>query len=270
MGLPVVTSSQLVSILRGLGLHSGDGVMVHAALQFLGQPEFGPEMYLSVLEDVLELAEAGKGTLVTPALNFGFAHGQPFDQKETPSEGMGILAELVRQHPNARRSPHPIQSIAAFGRYAADIASRDTSSAFDPGSAFERMVELDFKLLLLGADVKFTTMIHYCEQRVGVPYRFWKEFSGKVRLLEADGTPGPWQERTYRMYARDLQIDPQVHCGPVQKQLQQQGKWAEARLNFGKVCVCRFRDFVESAEILLRQDPWVLVQNRPDGRPWNP
>jgi aminoglycoside 3-N-acetyltransferase len=261
MGLPNVTRTQIVAVLHELGLHPGDGVMVHAALQYLGQPEGGAEMYLDALDEVLGLSE--QGTLVAPALNFGFAHDKPFDQLETPSEGMGILAELVRQHPGARRGRHPLQSVAAIGRYAADLSSRDTSSAFDPGSAFERMLELDFKLLLLGAGVEFTTMIHYAEQQVGVPYRYWKEFSGLVRLLDENGQMGEWQTRTYRMYARDLAIDPHVHSGPVQAVLQRAGLWNEMPLNFGKVCTCRFVDFVQAAEELLRADPWALVQNRP-------
>jgi hypothetical protein len=29
------------------------------------------------------------------------------------------------------------------------------------------------------------------------------------------------------------------------------------------VALCRLRDFVAAAEELIRQDPWVLVKNRP-------
>ena len=54
----------------------------------------------------------------------------------------------------ARRTTHPIQSVNAIGKFSDDIADRDAPSAFDPGSSFERIVELDFKLLLLVADVQ--------------------------------------------------------------------------------------------------------------------
>jgi aminoglycoside 3-N-acetyltransferase len=156
------------------------------------------------------------------------------------------------------RSPHPMQSIAVAGKYAADLCSRDTSSAFDPGSAFDRMLELDFKLLLLGADVTFTSMIHYAEQRMQVPYRYWKEFIGEVHL-----TGHPSQVRTYRMFARDLVIDPEVSSAPVQKVLEERGLWNSAPLNYGKVAFCSFKDFVSVAEELILMDPWALVRNFP-------
>ena len=253
-----VTRSQVIESLQAVGLKRGDGVMVHSATQFLGVPEGGAGMYYEALRDVLGL-DNGTGTLVAPTFNFGFAHGQPFDQKNTPSDQMGAVSEYIRLLPEARRSPHPLHSVAVVGRYADELASIDTSGAFDPGSVFEHMVELDFKLLLLGADVYYTTMIHYCERRAQVPYRYWKDFTGEVSL---EGCPP--QTRTYRMFARDLEFNPDVNATPVRLELERRGLWASVDLNYGKVASCRFRDFVAAAEDLLAADPWVLVVNRPD------
>ncbi len=253
------TLEQVIAALKAVGLRSGDGAMAHSALQFLGQPDGGIGMYYRALSDVLGIG-AGTGTLVVPTFNFGFARGLPFDQAATPAEEMGVFPEYVRQQPGARRSPHPMQSVAVVGCYAADLAGRDTPSAFDPGSAFERMLELDFKLLLLGADVRYTSIIHYAEQRMKVPYRYWKDFTGEVRLAGR-----PPQVRTYPMYARDLDLDPEVSSAPVQKLLEERGLWASTPLNYGRVAACRLREFVSAAEELLGRDPWALVQNRPAG-----
>ena len=253
----------LLESLQSVGLQRGDGVMVHSALHFLGKPEGGVEMVLQALADTLGInlldptPEASHGTLVVPAFNFAFARGEPFDLQTTPSVGMGSLSELVRQHPLAQRTPHPLQSVAAIGRHAQDLAGRHTAGAFDAGSAFERMVELDFKILLLGADVQAISLLHYAEQRVGVPYRYWKEFHGKVRIGEG------WEERVYRMYVRDLDLDPKIDLHPVQRRLEQRGKWQSRMLNYGFVSVCRMRDFLAVVEEFLRQDPWSLVTNRP-------
>jgi aminoglycoside N3'-acetyltransferase len=43
------------------------------------------------------------------------------------------------------------------------------------------MLELDFKILLLGADVQAISLLHWVEQRLQVPYRYWKVFRGPVR-----------------------------------------------------------------------------------------
>jgi aminoglycoside 3-N-acetyltransferase len=253
-----VTRAQVVEAVQAVGVRRGEGLMVHASTQFLGLPEGGVEMYYNALGEVLGLGE-GKGTLVLPAFNFAFARSEPFDQENTPSDQMGALAEYVRLRPEAYRSPHPMHSVTVVGQHARELASIDTSGAFDSGSVFERMVELDFKLLLLGADVYYTTMIHYCERRANVPYRYWKEFTGEVRLV--DQSP---QVRTYRMFVRDMDIDPDVNATPVQLELEHRGQWFSVDLNYGKIACCRFRDFVAVAEDLLAIDPWVLVVNRPD------
>jgi len=253
-----VTQRQVVQVLQELGISPGDHLLVHSAVQFLGKPQAqagqvpGVGLYLAALQEVLGL----EGTLAVPAFNFAFARGEPFDPDTTPSDGMGAFSEYVRWQPEVRRSMHPLQSLAVLGPLAADLADRDTSSAFDPSSAFERLLELGFKILLLGADVNAISLVHYTEQRAGVPYRYWKQFSGRVRQCQS------WQERTYRMYVRDLDLNPTLDLHPVQRRLEQQGRWLSAGLNYGRVSCCLAADFVAAADSLLADDPWVLVANR--------
>ena len=253
-----VTQKQVTNCLKALGLVPGDGLLVHSAVQFLGRPAGGLKMYLEAIQEVT----GPDGTLVVPTFNFGFAHGESFDPHSTPSQGMGAFSELVRQLPEARRTPHPLQSIAVVGRYADDLANRDTASAFDAGSAFERMLELDFKLLLLGADSRAVSMFHYCERRANVPYRYWKDFTGAVR------TDSGWETKTYRMFVRDLELNPQLTIDPVVDYMESAGQWRSQTLNYGQVTVCKLSEFVAAADKFLAEDPWVLVTNvrvRPDG-----
>lgn len=254
-----VTKWQVVALLNGLGLSAGDGVLVHSALQFLGRPEAGPETYYAALCEVLgippETAEPQQvaGTLAVPAFNFAFAQGEPYDPQTTPAQGMGVFSEYVRTRPGALRTPHPLQSLAVIGQHAADLASRETPGAFDPGSAFERLLELDFKVLLLGADIQAVSLLHYSEQRLGVPYRHWKDFSGLVRTGET------WETRTYRMYVRDLQLDPQLKIYAIQDLLEARGQWRSAPLNYGQLAVFKACDFVAAADDLLTHDRWIFV-----------
>ncbi|MBN1666923.1 MAG: hypothetical protein JW862_07530, partial [Anaerolineales bacterium] len=80
-----LTQEQLTGLLFELGLQPGEGVMAHAAVQFLGQPQGGPGIYYAALDGVLALSD-NLGTLVVPTFNFGFARGEPFDQLVTPSD----------------------------------------------------------------------------------------------------------------------------------------------------------------------------------------
>ena len=274
-----VSKEQLSGALKALGLEPGDGLLVHSAVQFLGRPVGGIGMYLEAIGSIIEGRDSrvesrewsnsnnqsrlsildshlSNGTLAVPTFNFAFARGEPYDPLSTPSQGMGAFSEYVRQLPGRRRTTHPMQSLAVIGRHAGDLAGRDTPSAFDPGSAFERLLELDFKLLLLGADVQAVSMVHYSEQRANVPYRYWKDFTGQVK------TPGGWQTRTYRMLVRDLEINPQLDLSPIQGLLQQRGQWGCVEVNYGQVAACRLTDFVRSADDLLARDPWILVGTR--------
>jgi aminoglycoside 3-N-acetyltransferase len=258
-----LTPEQVMAALQTIGIKPGDGVLAHSAIQYLGQPLGGVGMYYAVLCQALDIqageepAHTGGGTLAVPVFNFAFARGEPYDPLTTPAAGMGAFSEYVRQRAEARRTPHPMQSLAVVGSHAADLASRETPSAFDPGSAYERMLELDFKLLLLGANIQAVSMLHYCEQRADVPYRYWKEFTGPYITLDG------WQQRTYRMFVRDLQLDPKIELYPVQRLLQEQGKWHSAPLNYGQVACCRLVDFVAEVDRCLKMDAWGLVTNRP-------
>lgn len=246
-----VNLKQIIDCLQALGIQSGDGLLVHSAIQFLGRPVGGTGLYLQAIQDVIGL----HGTLAVPTFNFAFGRGKRYDPQNTPSQGMGVFSEYVRQQPTARRTTHPMQSLALIGRNADELAQLDTPGAFDDGSAFDRMLRLDFKLLLLGADIQFTSMVHYSEQRFNVPYRYWKDFSGEI--LTASG----WKSRTYRMFVRDLQIDPYLVLHPIQEALESRQQWLSQPLNYGQIAACRLSDFVAATNNLLAQDPWALVKN---------
>ena len=198
--------------------------------------------------------------MAVPSFNFAFTGGEPYDPRKTPSQGMGVFSEYVRQLPQAHRTKHPMQSLAVIGAYAKELSRFDTSSAFDANSAFERMLDLDFKLLLLGADVQAVSIVHYSEQRAQVPYRYWKEFTGSV-FIERRGDRVQ-EERTYRMFVRDLDLDPQLDLHPIQALLEERGLWQTCKFNYGNLTVCRVCDFVRAADDCLARDPWALVTNR--------
>lgn len=253
-----ITVEQIVDCLLSLGLKGGDGVLVHSALQFLGMPCNGVSDYGAAFFSVLEMdaqdVNNSKGTLAVPTFNFAFAKGEAYDAQTTPSKGMGVFAEYIRTLPDAKRTSHPMQSFALFGAKAEEISQRDTPGAFDAGSAFERMLELDFKLLLLGADIQAVSAVHYCEQRVKVPYRYWKEFSGQILTAEK------WETYIYRMYVRDMRLNPQLKFYPIQELLKQRGLWVERQLNYGLVSLCSLQDFIQAGDDILRADVNALMR----------
>ena len=256
-----VSRQEVIDCLQQVGIARGDGLLVHSALQFLGRPQGGVGMYLDALDAVVGLyGRDPAGTLAVPAFNFAFARGEDYDPASAPSVGMGAFSEFVRQRPTARRTTHPMQSFALIGAQADALADMDTPSAFDDGSAVDRMLSLDFKLLLLGADIQAVSLLHYSEQRVGVPYRFWKTFSGRIKR------GGEWQPAEYKMYARDMHIDARLEIYEIETEMRARGLWQSVPLNYGQVAACRLRDFVTVTSDLLTADPWRFVTNKPEAR----
>jgi len=252
MPIPVVSKAQMVEVLREIGVGFGDGLLVHSALQFLGKPENGPQTFLDAL---LEVVGPG-GTIAVPAFNFGFARGLDYDPALAPAEKMGVFSEFLRQQPGVKRTRHPMQSLAIQGAWAHEIALLDTPSAFEEGSVFDHLLKHDFKLLLLGAEVQAASIVHYSEQRARVPYRFWKDFTGRIKI------DGRWQTRTYRMFVRDLELDPHLHLQPIEDAMKANEQWTAQELNYGQVALGRLKDFVAAADDLLQADPWALIGNR--------
>ena len=78
------------------------------------------------------------------------------------------------------------------------------------------------------------------------------------------------QELTYKMYVRDLDVDPQLRLAPIQERLETEGKWRSVPVNYGSIASCDLSDFVKATNTLLDENPWALVENPPQSREQNP
>ena len=90
-------------------------------------------------------------------------------------------------------------------------------------------------------------------------------FMDSVPLVAITGqvkTKAGWKERTYRMFVRDLDLDPQLELSVIQEELERRGLWKSVRLNYGAIGAGRLTDFVTVVDNLLARDPWILVKNK--------
>ncbi|MEB3204369.1 MAG: AAC(3) family N-acetyltransferase [Candidatus Sericytochromatia bacterium] len=249
-----VSGAQVAEALDNLGLGAGDHVMVHSSILPFGLPEAGVATFLGPL-----LAAVGpRGTIVAPTFTFGFIRTGVYDVADTPSVGMGTLAEAIRRHPSSHRSRHPIQSISAIGAMARELSSLETPSAYGPGSAFERLVEQDFRILLLGAAPNHISVSHLSEERAKVPYRFAKTVEGVARLASGEAPKsGKWS-----FYARYLDIDIfPAREDEVVERLVAAGSWRTAELQGVPVQLGSSRAFCSNIDAELAADPYWLLPN---------
>ena len=196
----MITKTFLKDEFCALGMQSGDTIFVHSSYSTLsrapGGVEGGPQ---TVIDAILEVVGEA-GTLIMPTFNYDFLKGVPWDIRTSPSQ-MGVLTELVRSDPRAKRMHHAIYSMAAIGKNADELEAHRSSDCFGESSIFTKFREWDAKILILGLIYsKSITFLHHCEQMAGVDYRFLKEFSGQS--IDAQGKP---HQETYTMFVRDVE-----------------------------------------------------------------
>jgi len=158
--------------------------MMHSSLSSLGHVEGGPQAAVAA---VLEAVGLG-GTVLVPAFRDS-VWGSPEDfaitdcpcpQRLCPSRQRGFqgaIPEALRQRPGALRSCHPTHSWVALGPQAAALLEghRLSPTPCGRGNPFEKLVELDGCILLLGVQVNTVTLWHYYEEILEVPYmgHYW-------------------------------------------------------------------------------------------------
>lgn len=181
--------------LAEIGLRTGQTVLVHSSLRSIGWIPGGAPALRDLL---LDLLDPTLGTLVVPtqtrsasATSSGFLAATAgrsaaeyqayldrlpgFDPAHSPAEDMGALAEAVRTHPDARRSPHPITSFAAVGRLAAELmTAHPLESLLGKESPLGRLYECEALVLLIGVGYDKCTAFHLGENLELAPERDYR------------------------------------------------------------------------------------------------
>src|SRR5947209_4832214 len=124
---PAVNHEDIVSGLRKLGLRGGEIVTMHSSLSSFGWVDGGPETVIAAVREVL----GPEGTILVPTMTLwsslirekaGNAPLIPYDPDHSPCDkNMGSIPETLRRLPGAIRSVHPMESVAAIGKHAAEL-----------------------------------------------------------------------------------------------------------------------------------------------------
>lgn len=258
----MLTFEKLVEGFRSLGVEEGDTLLVHSSYKSFGEVNGGPQAVIRALESVLRLRadEHGtplstekQGTLIMPTFNFDFNKGAAWDVRTTPSK-MGVLTELVRLDPRAKRVFHPFYSFAILGKHAEALGSLRYKSAYERGSVFGKLRDLDAKIMVIGLSyTNSMTFFHHIEQMEGVDYRFLKQFTGEVT-----DENGVTYTDTFEMLVRDIDKGVVTEVDPMGALMEEAGVIQSAKIGEADVKLMKANEVYEFTAREMRRDPFLL------------
>ena len=245
----MLTHKQLLDGFRQTSVKPGDTIIVHTSYKSLGGVEGGAD---TVIDAFIELA-GRDGTVMFPAFNFqSWTETHYWDVLETPSK-MGMITELARLRPDAKRTPHPIYSFSVWGARADEFAAADDAEAYGPRSAFALFHKINGTILSIGLDFNNTfSMHHYIEYNVGCDYRRIKEFSGIY--VGYDRVP---RIKTYSMFVRKNDRV-KTYIVPGMNELLAAGVIQEVQVGEAKVHFATAKDFYDNMSVIVREHPEKL------------
>jgi aminoglycoside 3-N-acetyltransferase len=245
----MLSHKELLDGFRQTRVKAGETVIVHTSYKSLGGVEGGADTVIDVMRELV----GARGTVLFPAFNFqSWTETHYFDVLETPSK-MGMITELARLRPDAKRTPHPIYSFSVWGARADEFAAAEDVEAYGPNSAFAVFHKSNGTIVSIGLDFNSTfSMHHYIEYNVGCDYRRVKEFSGLY--VGYDRTP---RIKTYSMFVRN-DDHVKTYIVPGMNDLLHTGVIKEVQVGAAKVHFATAKDFYDNMSIIVREHPEKL------------
>ena len=186
----VTNRSALCDDLLNLGVGRGDLLMVHGSMRSVGPIIGGVNVLVKAMFDAI-----GEGTLAAYVDIETFyeddddpRHIPVFDKRiAQAARDHGILHETLRNWPGALRSDHPDAGVVAIGPLASWItADHPFQYGYGPGSPFDKIVQANGRVLMIGAPLDTITLLHYAEHLANIPGKRIRRYR---RLMPGKSAP---------------------------------------------------------------------------------
>lgn len=249
----VIYPANIATGLTKLGLQQGDVVFVHSDISAFGKmASFDAEYLLGSLIRCFMNAVGASGAVIMPTFTYSFCKGEVYDPAESKST-VGILTEFFRNHPDVKRSKHPIFSVAVTGRHQEYLLDTGKDS-FGENSIFDKLRKVNGKIIIFGSSfITSCTYLHYVEQSFGVPYRYLKTFTGEIR------DNGKVYEDYATFYVRYLDRIVKLDTNRFEQYLLETGLMQAVSLGEGHIQAVSAQDFFLAGQSLLQKDPYFFL-----------
>lgn len=240
--------------LEDLDLNKSDDVMIHGnaglAVQYAwNNSNDHIENFIQYLIDYFN-----EGTIIVPTFTYSATKGEVFDPDKTPSH-VGLFSEKFRLTKGATRSKNPIFSVACIGTRKKEFVNSINTDCFGIGTLFDKVYYNNVKILALGSPLKnAATFIHYIEQELNIPYRYFKKF----KYLLQDNSNLSEGEISY--FVRDLNSNYILDLRNFEEIAIKEKKML--RTNFGRFSARTIsaKNFYNIAHSMLKKNPYSMVK----------
>ena len=243
------------------GLPSSSPLFVHAGIRRL-RDRWGlstAEASALLLEKLLE---RDPDLLFVPSFTYSFTQTGEYSRLRSTSEVGGFSEHVRRSHGPALRTLDPVFSCidvldSGFSRQGIN------REAFGSGSVWHLWDSLDGLIVNVGLDDVIATQVHYIESLAQVPYRYSKDFAGRV----IDEVTGDTEHVVYSYQVRDLDEDPRMDFERRRALLERAGVLHTFSWEGVEVVFISARELRSSILEALGDDPRALlkVSSRWDG-----
>lgn len=239
------TAQQLTQQLRAMGLKPTDAVMIHSSMKAIGEVQGRADTVLDVLMSYFE-----DGLLMLPTHTWATVNASHpvFDPCTEPS-CVGLLTNLFLRRPGVIRSLHPTHSIAAYGKSAADFVRGEerATTPCPPGGAWDRLRQINAKILLIGVTHVNNTFIHVVDEAFDVPGRL-VQTPAAISVRMPDGSLLP---RAY--YAHEGHVS--MMFDKLRQAYEELGAARNVRFGDAACILCDARGIFEVTSKVYRHDP---------------
>ena len=253
---------ELVETLRDAGVGAGDTLCIYSDITSFGIPEsirddlmtkgmdVLPEVYVNSFESLV----GEKGTLMMPTYTYSACNDELFDVGETPCI-LGVLPEYFRKQPGVQRSVHPVFSFAAKGPRAEPLLQVDDFDCFSEKSIFGKLYDDNVYYLIFGVEFeRGAGFVYLAEQKAKVPYRMFKNFTGKIR--DVDGSERVVDVRF--LVRKSLSLETQWY--KFERIAIDEGVVKELFFNGGKMLLVRAQEIEALLQRELKKDEYCLIK----------
>lgn len=196
------TKENLKACLREMGLTGTESIMVHSSMKSIGEVDGGAD---TVVDAFMEYFQ--DGLFMTPTHTWAqmsktYATFNP----ETEPACVGIIPNIFWKREGVVRSLHPTHSIAAYGKGAVEYikGEENATTPCPPGGCWDRLKNIDAKILLLGVTHTRNTYIHSVDEVLDIKDRLTDEPT-LMHIVMPDGSVKDVQ--MYRHYNRTVATD---------------------------------------------------------------